>query len=179
MDLKDRLSLRSENSISSVLDCQPHQSDGLGGFCHRYRPFSSINWRYAILTVIIEIISILNLDKHLSESCRFPDVIVQEKLSLWVGNQVRGQSLSHKKRCILCWIKRQLRIKVKLHGEQQQRWCDSAITRLMSSFARLWYTRIRWKCLCQCIPLTIGSQRQIRSITNDSDVLSTLLLTTV
>jgi hypothetical protein len=43
MDLKDRLSLRSENFISPVLDCQPHQSDGLGGFCHRYRPFSSIN----------------------------------------------------------------------------------------------------------------------------------------
>jgi hypothetical protein len=74
MHLKDCLSLRSENFISPVLDCQPHQSDGLGSFCHRYQPFSSINWWYAILTVIISIISILNLDKHLSESCQFPDV---------------------------------------------------------------------------------------------------------
>ena len=74
MHLKDRLSLRSKNFISLVLDCQPHQSDGLGSFCHRYPPFSSINWQYAILTVIIETISILNLDKHLSESCQFPDV---------------------------------------------------------------------------------------------------------
>jgi len=73
MHLKDRLSLRSENFISLVLDCQPHQSDGLGSFCHCYPPFSSINWWYAILTVIIEIISVLNLDKHLSESYWFPD----------------------------------------------------------------------------------------------------------
>jgi len=43
MHLKDRLSLRSENFISLVLDCQPHQSDGLGSFCHCYPPFSSIN----------------------------------------------------------------------------------------------------------------------------------------
>ena len=39
MHLKDRLSLRSENFISPVLDCQTHQSDGLGSFCYRYPPF--------------------------------------------------------------------------------------------------------------------------------------------
>ena len=56
-----------------MLSCQIYQSVSLDGFCHHYLCLSTFSRRYVILILIIKIVSILMLDKTLSESHWFPD----------------------------------------------------------------------------------------------------------